>query len=71
MINREYIRIFSAGDSSIGYYDIQAAAKAHGGSIERLPYSIRILVENILRKQYDRMVTEENLVNILGWKKKV
>jgi len=69
MTNREYIRNFSAGDSSIGYYDIQAAAKAYGGSIERLPYSIRILVENILRKQDDRTVTEENLANILGWKK--
>ncbi|MCP4162900.1 MAG: aconitate hydratase AcnA [Deltaproteobacteria bacterium] len=42
----------------------------HLGNIERLPYSIRILVENVLRKMDGKVVTEKDLVQIFNWKKK-
>ncbi|MCP4370446.1 MAG: hypothetical protein GY797_20390 [Deltaproteobacteria bacterium] len=37
--------------------------------IERLPFSIRILVENLLRKLDGRTVQWEDLQNIVGWKR--
>ena len=38
--------------------------------IQRLPFSVRILVENLLRKMDGRIVKEEDLRNIAGWQKK-
>jgi aconitate hydratase len=38
--------------------------------IQRLPFSIRILVENLLRKMDGRIVREEDLRNLAGWQKK-
>ena len=38
--------------------------------IRRLPFSIRILVENLLRKMDGRIVGEQDLLNIARWQKK-
>ncbi|UCH21422.1 MAG: aconitate hydratase, partial [Deltaproteobacteria bacterium] len=40
------------------------------GDIQRLPFSVRILVENLLRKMDGRIVREEDLRNLAGWQKK-
>ncbi len=51
------------------YYDIMRLASEGIAAIERLPFSIRILTENLLRKMDGRVVTEENLRQIAGWQK--
>ena len=38
--------------------------------IRRLPFSIRILVENLLRKMDGRTVSEQDVLNIARWQKK-
>jgi len=50
-----------------GYYSL-AALKEQGYAIEKLPFSIRILVENVLRNYDDFAVTKEHVETILNWK---
>ncbi len=40
------------------------------GATDRLPFSIRVLVENLLRKFDGRIVTEKDLQAIAGWQKR-
>jgi aconitate hydratase len=51
------------------YYDIRRLAAEGIADIARLPFSIRILTENLLRKMDGRVVTEEDLRQIAGWQK--
>ena len=49
--------------------DIMQLEKKGLADIGRLPFSIRILVENLLRKLDGRVVTEADLRQIAGWQK--
>ena len=70
MPNRDYARSFTVDKSTITYYDFNQYALDSGASIKRLPFSIKILVENLLRKLDGRVVTETDLANIVGWQKR-
>ncbi len=52
------------------YYNIKKLQEEGIGNIERLPFSIRILVENLLRNYDGVVVTEEHVKNITNWKTK-
>ena len=52
------------------FFNILLLEKKGLADIERLPFSIRILVENLLRKLDGRIVREEDLRNLAGWQKK-
>ncbi len=68
MNNRDYLQQFTANGNTFRYYDIYKAAQASDDVIDRLPYSIRILAENILRKMDGQIVTKSDLANLLDWK---
>src|SRR5215468_7517859 len=40
---------------------------ALGGRVERLPFSLRVLLENVLRREDGRSVTRDHVVALLGW----
>jgi len=69
MNNTQYIKQLQVGDTTYNYFDIQELSRKTSGGIERLPYSIRILVENLLRKYDDKIVTEKDLLAITNWQK--
>ena len=69
MKNQDFANQFQVGTTTYNYFDIHALAKEGMGKIERLPYSIRILVENLLRKLDNRIVTENDLRTITNWQK--
>ena len=46
---------------------LQSLAKETGRNLDRLPYSIRILVENLLRNVDGRKVKEADVMNALTW----
>ncbi|MBF0099536.1 MAG: aconitate hydratase AcnA [Desulfobacterales bacterium] len=50
------------------FFDIQQLSLEGIANIERLPFSIRILVENILRKLDYQVVKESDLITIANWK---
>jgi len=49
------------------YYSL-AEMQRQGFDIEKMPFSIRILLENVLRNFDDFAITKENIETILGWK---
>jgi aconitate hydratase len=57
----------TAGGRTYGFYDIRRLAAAAAAPADRLPFSIRILVENLLRHLDGRIVTEADLRQIARW----
>ncbi|MGD8211889.1 MAG: aconitate hydratase AcnA [Desulfobacterales bacterium] len=69
MKNETYIREFQAGSQTYAMFDIQQLETEGIAEIGRLPFSIRVLVENLLRKMDGDIVKEEDLLNIARWQK--
>ncbi|MGD8366729.1 MAG: aconitate hydratase AcnA [Desulfobacterales bacterium] len=70
MDRESYLKKVEAGGKTYTIAHIGRLEKDGMADIERLPFSIRILVENLLRKLDGRIVTEEDLKNIAGWQKR-
>ena len=51
------------------YYSIPEAEKAGLGDVSRLPFSLKVLLENLLRHEDGRTVTSEDVSALAGWLK--
>lgn len=60
-------KTLKSSNESLTYYSLPELKK-QGYDIEKLPFSIRILLENSLRSYDDFSVTKEHLETILNWK---
>ncbi|MEX1298595.1 MAG: aconitase family protein, partial [Desulfotignum sp.] len=70
MEKTQFRKTIDVGPKKITIYDINRLEEAMGvPDIGRLPFSIKILVENLLRKLDGRIVTETDLLNIATWQK--
>ncbi len=49
------------------YYSLDAAAKAGVGDVARLPFSLKVLLENLLRWEDGRTVTVDDVKSIGAW----
>ncbi len=56
------------GDKTYAYYSLAKAAEALG-DIDRLPFSMKVLLENLLRFEDGVTVTREDLAAIVDWLK--
>ncbi len=63
------IKELDTAQGKVKYYSLKELQK-QGFAINKLPFSIRILVENALRNHDGLRVTEENVRTILGWTSK-
>ncbi len=54
-------------DKKIHAYSLKSLEKLTGKSVKRLPYSIRILLENLLRNIDGYQVKEQDVFNALNW----
>jgi len=70
MDKNEFIKKVSVGEKSYSVYDINRLREKGIADVRRLPFSIKILVENLLRKLDGRVVLEEDLLNIANWQKR-
>jgi len=70
MNNKDYCKHLSVNGKKISYYDITLLQQQGFANIDRLPFSIRILVENLLRKLDNHVVKEKDLKAIAEWQKK-
>ncbi len=61
---RDYLKT-SKGDFVI--YRLDRLEKAGLLNLERLPFSIRILLESVLRQCNDREFTRQDVINLSGW----
>jgi aconitate hydratase len=71
MKRNDYINTLQCRGKQYRYFDIQALEKEGIGAIGRLPFSIRILVENLLRKLDGSIVKEKDVRAIANWQKKL
>src|SRR5512143_215090 len=61
---------FRIGSKKAKFYSLPALEKAGLGKISRLPVSIRIVLESVLRNCDGRKVTEEHVKQLAGWQPK-
>ncbi|ADD68791.1 aconitate hydratase 1 [Denitrovibrio acetiphilus DSM 12809] len=60
---------FEFGGKTYAYYDLKKVQAAGMADIQKLPYSIRVLLENIVRNFDGKVVTEGDVKEVGGWKK--
>jgi aconitate hydratase len=70
MQKQEFIRQIKVNNRLYDIADISLFQEKGIADVNKLPFSIRILVENLLRNLDDRIVREEDVLKIAGWKKR-
>ena len=59
-------RTLSVGDREYDYYSLEAAQSAIG-DISRLPFSLKVLLENLLRFEDGRTVSTDDIRAVADW----
>ena len=62
-------RSLQAGGKSVDYYSIEAAGEALGVDLSTLPFSLKVLMENLLRSENGRTVTTKDVEALADWLK--
>lgn len=60
-------RTLKVGSKSYDYYSIKAAGEALGTDFSRLPRSMKVLLENFLRRENGRTVTVDDIKSVVDW----
>jgi aconitate hydratase len=60
-------RTLTVGSKSYAYFSLPAAENAGLKGISRLPYSLRVLLENLLRHEDGKTVTAADIQAVAGW----
>src|SRR5258706_1108411 len=55
------------GDTTVDLYRLDALEKAGVGHVSRLPFSLKILLENLLRYEDGRAVLKEDIAALAAW----
>jgi aconitate hydratase len=71
MEKQAFIRNIDINGQPYIIYDINLMEKKGMADIKHLPFSVKILVENLLRKLDDKVVKKSDLLNIARWEKTV
>jgi aconitate hydratase len=70
MEKTDYLSQLKIKNRSYTIFDITLLEQKGVADIKKLPYSIKILVENLLRKLDGRIVQQQDLINIARWQKR-
>src|SRR5262245_20178850 len=57
----------TVGGRAYKIFRLDAIEKAGAGKLSRLPYSIRVLLENMLRSEDDRTVKRSDIEYVAAW----
>ena len=63
-------RTLKVGTKSYAYYSLPVAEKNGLKGISRLPFSMKVLLENLLRNEDGRTVTKDDILAVAAWLKK-
>src|SRR4051812_13559080 len=63
-------KTLKVGGKTYVYYSLPAAEKNGLKGISKLPYSMKVLLENLLRNEDDRTVKKADIVAVSKWLKK-
>ncbi|MBI4497328.1 MAG: aconitate hydratase AcnA [Chloroflexi bacterium] len=59
--------VLQTAQGPVTYYDLHVVERAGLAKLDRLPFSIRVLLENMLRKVDGYLVREEDVATVAGW----
>ena len=62
-------KTLTVGAKTYAYYSLEAAAQNGLGDISRLPVSLKVLLENLLRFEDGKTVTQDDIKAFAGWLK--
>ena len=57
----------SAGDATVAFHSLELLERAGFSGVARLPYSLKILLENLLRREDGSSVTSDDIETLAGW----
>ena len=57
----------TSGTGTVDIYRLDAVTKAGVGDVQTLPYSIRVLLENLLRNEDGGSVTKDDIAAVASW----
>ena len=60
-------KTLKSGDQSVAYYSIKAAEKAGLGDFSRLPAALKVVLENMLRFEDGKTVTQDDIKAFSKW----
>lgn len=60
-------KTFSSSGKSYHYYDLKAIEDAGVGNVAKLPYSIRVLLESVLRQLDGKVIKKEHVESLAKW----
>ncbi|MCB1477258.1 MAG: aconitate hydratase, partial [Rhodobiaceae bacterium] len=60
-------KTLKVGAKSYEYYSLKEAAKNGLKGIDKLPFSMKVLLENLLRAEDGRSVTKADIKAVAGW----
>lgn len=60
-------KTFSVQGKTYSYYSLKALEDQGIGKVSKLPYSIKVLLESVLRQVDGRVITEEHVKNLARW----
>jgi aconitate hydratase len=60
-------RVLSVGSADLRYFSLTAAAEAGIGDVAGLPYSLKVLLENLLRHEDSVSVAAEDITQLGAW----
>ncbi|MDQ0154504.1 aconitate hydratase AcnA [Robertmurraya andreesenii] len=58
---------FEVNGKRYNYYNLAALEEAGIGKVSKLPYSIKVLLESVLRQYDGRVITKEHVENLAKW----
>src|SRR5690349_8248553 len=61
---------FDTGNGDAYYYRLAHLEKSGIGTMARLPFSIRVLLESVLREWDDFQITDEDVLRLAQWNAK-
>jgi aconitate hydratase len=61
------VTTLSSGTDTLEYYSLPALERAGFPAVGRLPYSLKILLENLLRREDGRFVKTDDVRALAGW----
>jgi aconitate hydratase A / 2-methylisocitrate dehydratase len=57
----------TVGGAAVDYFSLPALARSGVAALERLPFSIRVLLENLLRNEDGRLVRADDVRRLAAW----
>jgi aconitate hydratase len=60
---------FELNGKTVNYYQLKALEEAGKGNVSRLPFSIRVLLESLLRQYDGRVINDEHIDGLINWGK--